>query len=155
MMALGFAMGSSIGPFVNIHPLLREKADSLPEALLLRQSEDAPEKFSDCGFLLLEFVRFLGSSNISLATKLDFTQIGLTNRDEQGGLEPCILINQMNWLSISKVCRFNFCLLFSLLKVVLSVQPTHFQLAYRTFHYVTLTRNFDAFTFPLHELTKS
>ncbi|CAD5211803.1 unnamed protein product [Bursaphelenchus okinawaensis] len=130
LMLLKFALGIPIGNFTNRNIYLHRKIETMEEARALRQTDEVM-RFENCGGLVLEFVRFLGSTSVSLAETLDFSSDeGLTNLTEKGDREPCTLNNAKDWKSLS-------------------------ELAYRTFHFVSLTRNFEIFGKPAKELLKS
>ncbi|CAD5216017.1 unnamed protein product [Bursaphelenchus xylophilus] len=129
LLVLKFAFGLPIGRYVNQKTYLTHKVETVEEAQTLRGSENAPFKFEECGGLVLEFVRFLGSVHFSLSDTLDFSYDGLTNLTDNGEHEPCCLFNASDWKPIS-------------------------ELAYRTFHFVSLTRNFEVFTKKISDLVK-
>ncbi|KAI6227443.1 RNA-directed RNA polymerase [Aphelenchoides fujianensis] len=80
----------------------------------LKAAEKPPSELRETSRFLLEFVRFFGSSQISLARRLDL------RFDNEEADEELVLEDPKDWTPIS-------------------------DLAYRTFHYSSLSRNFEAF----------
>ncbi|KAI6223774.1 RNA-directed RNA polymerase [Aphelenchoides fujianensis] len=116
VLVLQFGMGirKCADQFVTGDVFLPVRVESMDAARQLKAAEKPPPELRETSRFLLEFVRFFGSSQISLARRLDL------RFDNQEAAEELVLEDPKDWTPIS-------------------------DLAYRTFHYSSLSRNFEAF----------
>ncbi|KAI6181423.1 RNA-directed RNA polymerase [Aphelenchoides besseyi] len=110
VLQFGLGIRSSTNQFVKGDYLLPIQVDSLEEANRLEKKYELRET----GRFLLEFARFFGSSQISLAQRLDLS-FGISPTDRS-----LVMENVVDWMLVS-------------------------ELSYKTFHHISLCRNFDAF----------
>ncbi|KAI6241160.1 hypothetical protein M3Y99_00338500 [Aphelenchoides fujianensis] len=112
VLQFGLGIRKCADQFVTGDVFLPVRVESMNAARQLKAAEKPPPELRETSRFLLEFVRFFGSSQISLARRLD-----LRFEDEEA-----------DGSSSSKTRRIG--------------RPS---LAYRTFHYSSLSRNFEAF----------